>query len=102
MRRQALRPRKLGRELDLFTSGGGPRPHFLAPKGWAIWQAVELRMRGVYRDNGYQEIKAPQIWIARCGRVRPLGKYRENVHDGVGEPVLRAQADELPGSRPDL
>src|ERR1041384_7470230 len=31
------------------------------PKGWVIWQAVEQYMRGVYRDNGYREVRGPQI-----------------------------------------
>jgi threonyl-tRNA synthetase len=34
---------------------------FWHPKGWALWQQVEQYMRGVYRDNGYQEIRCPQI-----------------------------------------
>jgi threonyl-tRNA synthetase len=34
---------------------------FWHPKGWSIWQEVEQYMRQVYRDNGYQEIKCPQI-----------------------------------------
>ena len=31
------------------------------PKGWTIWQQVEQYMRRVYQENGYQEVKAPQI-----------------------------------------
>ncbi len=54
--------RKLGRELDLFHfQEEAPGLIFWHPKGWAIWQAVEQYMRGIYRDNGYQEVKAPQI-----------------------------------------
>lgn len=34
---------------------------FWHPKGWAIWQEIEQYMRNVYRDNGYQEIRCPQI-----------------------------------------
>jgi threonyl-tRNA synthetase len=34
---------------------------FWHPKGWSIWQQVEQYMRRVYQDNGYQEVKAPQI-----------------------------------------
>ena len=73
--------RKLGRELDLFHfQEEAPGLIFWHPKGWAIWQAVEQYMRGVYRDNGYQEIKAPQIldrslW-ERSGHWE---KYRENM-----------------------
>jgi threonyl-tRNA synthetase len=34
---------------------------FWHPKGWALWQQVEQYMRGVYRDNGYLEIRCPMI-----------------------------------------
>ena len=73
--------RKLGRELDLFHfQEEAPGLIFWHPKGWAIWQAVEQYMRGVYRDNGYQEVKAPQIldrslW-EKSGHWE---KYRENM-----------------------
>ncbi|MGG4774346.1 threonine--tRNA ligase [Paenalcaligenes sp. Me52] len=54
--------RRLGRELDLFHfQDEAPGLIFWHPKGWVIWQQVEQFMRQVYRDNGYQEVKAPQI-----------------------------------------
>ena len=54
--------RKLGRELDLFhLDEHSPGTVFWHPKGWTVWQEVEQYMRGVYRDNGYQEVKGPQI-----------------------------------------
>jgi threonyl-tRNA synthetase len=54
--------RKLGRELDLFhIEDVAPGVVFWHPKGWAIWQAVEQYMRGVYRATGYLEVKGPQI-----------------------------------------
>ena len=54
--------RKLGRELDLFhLDEHSPGLVFWHPKGWALWQEVEQYMRAVYRDNGYQEVKGPQI-----------------------------------------
>ncbi|MBN9474274.1 MAG: threonine--tRNA ligase [Bordetella sp. SCN 67-23] len=54
--------RKLGRELDLFHfQDEAPGLVFWHPKGWTIWQQVEQYVRGVYRDSGYQEVKAPQI-----------------------------------------
>jgi threonyl-tRNA synthetase len=54
--------RRLGRELDLFHfQEEAPGLIFWHPKGWTIWQQVEQYMRAVYRDNGYQEVKAPQI-----------------------------------------
>jgi threonyl-tRNA synthetase len=54
--------RKLGRELDLFhLDEHSPGTVFWHPKGWTVWQGVEQYMRQVYRDNGYQEVKGPQI-----------------------------------------
>lgn len=54
--------RKLGRSLDLFHfQEEAPGLIFWHPKGWTIWQEVEQYMRRIYRDNGYQEVKAPQI-----------------------------------------
>ena len=54
--------RKLGRALDLFhQQDEAPGMVFWHPKGWSIWQQVEQYMRRVYEDNGYQEVKAPQI-----------------------------------------
>ena len=54
--------RKLGRALDLFHfQDEAPGLIFWHAKGWTIWQQVEQFMRRIYNDNGYQEVKAPQI-----------------------------------------
>jgi len=54
--------RKLGRALDLFhLQDEAPGMIFWHPKGWSVWQQVEQYMRRVYQDNGYQEVKCPQI-----------------------------------------
>jgi threonyl-tRNA synthetase len=54
--------RKLGKELDLFhMEEASPGTVFWHPKGWTLWQQVEQYMRRVYQDNGYQEVKGPQI-----------------------------------------
>jgi threonyl-tRNA synthetase len=54
--------RTLGTQLDLFhMQQEAPGLVFWHPKGWAIWQQVEQYMRKVYRDNGYQEVRGPQI-----------------------------------------
>src|SRR5207249_2482834 len=54
--------RKLGRQLDLFHQEEiAPGLVFWHPKGWTIWQQVEQYMRRVYQDNGYLEVRAPQI-----------------------------------------
>ena len=54
--------RKLGRTLDLFhTQDEAPGMVFWHPKGWSLWQQVEQYMRRIYQDNGYQEVRGPQI-----------------------------------------
>ena len=54
--------RTLGTQLDLFhIQQEAPGLVFWHPKGWALWQQVEQYMRRVYRDNGYQEVRGPQI-----------------------------------------
>ena len=73
--------RKLGRELDLFhIDDHAPGVVFWHPKGWTVWQGVEQYMRAVYRDNGYNEVKGPQLldkslWEA----TGHWDKYRENM-----------------------
>jgi threonyl-tRNA synthetase len=54
--------RKLGRQLDLFhLQEEAPGMVFWHPHGWTVWQEIEQYMRRVYRDNGYQEVRCPQI-----------------------------------------
>lgn len=59
---------------------------FWHPKGWAVWQQVEQYMRRVYQDNGYQEVKAPQILDKGLWEDRPLGQVsRKHVHHRFGK-----------------
>jgi len=54
--------RKLGKALDLFhLQEEAPGLVFWHPHGWTVWQEIEQYMRKVYRDNGYQEVRCPQI-----------------------------------------
>ncbi|WP_297450518.1 threonine--tRNA ligase [Ferrovum sp.] len=54
--------RRLGRELDLFhLQEEAPGMIFWHPRGWTVWQEIEQYMRRVYRENGYQEVRCPQI-----------------------------------------
>jgi len=73
--------RKLGRELDLFhIDEHAPGVVFWHPNGWAVWQQVEQYMRAVYRDNGYQEVKGPQLLEQSLWeKTGHWGKYRENM-----------------------
>ena len=73
--------RKLGRELDLFhIDEHSPGTVFWHPKGWQLWQQVEQYMRRVYNDNGYQEVKGPQILDKGLWeKTGHWDKYRENM-----------------------
>ena len=73
--------RKLGRELDLFhIDEHAPGLVFWHPKGWTVWQQVEQYMRAVYRDNGYLEVKGPQILDQGLWeKTGHWDKYRENM-----------------------
>ena len=73
--------RKLGRELDLFhLDEHSPGTVFWHPKGWTLWQEVEQYMRRVYRENGYQEVKGPQILDKTLWeKTGHWDKYRENM-----------------------
>ena len=54
--------RKLGTQLDLFhLQEEAPGMVFWHPKGWTIWQQIEQYLRRVYRDNGYLEVRCPQV-----------------------------------------
>jgi len=73
--------RKLGRELDLFhIDDHAPGTVFWHAKGWTLWQEVEQYMRRVYRDNGYHEVKGPQILdSALWEKTGHWDKYRDNM-----------------------
>ena len=73
--------RRLGRELDLFhLQDEAPGMVFWHPRGWALWQVIEQYMRRVYQDNGYQEVKAPQLLDRSLWeRSGHWAKYRSNM-----------------------
>lgn len=73
--------RRLGKELDLFhIQDEAPGMIFWHARGWALWQVVEQYMRRVYQDNGYQEVKAPQLLDRSLWeRSGHWAKYRENM-----------------------
>ncbi len=73
--------RRLGTQLDLFhMQEAAPGLVFWHPKGWALWQQVEQYMRRVYRDNGYQEVRAPQILDKSIWeKTGHWDNYRENM-----------------------
>lgn len=73
--------RRLGRELDLYhIDECSPGTVFWHPKGWRVWQEVEQYMRKVYRDNGYEEVKGPQILDKTLWeKTGHWDKYRDNM-----------------------
>lgn len=73
--------RRLGKELDLFhLQDEAPGMIFWHAKGWALWQEVEKFMRTIYRDYGYDEVKAPQVLDRTLWeRSGHWAKYRENM-----------------------
>ena len=73
--------RRLGRELDLFhIDDHAPGVVFWHPRGWQVWQQVEQYMRALYRDNGYQEVKGPQLLDRSLWeKTGHWDKYRENM-----------------------
>ena len=73
--------RRLGKELDLFhLQEEAPGMIFWHAKGWSLWQQVEKYMRSIYRDYGYDEVKAPQVLDRSLWeRSGHWAKYRENM-----------------------
>ncbi|MFV5490476.1 threonine--tRNA ligase [Acinetobacter sp. ASP199] len=54
--------RKIGKALDLFhMQEEAPGMVFWHPNGWTIYQVLEQYMRKVQQDNGYEEIRTPQV-----------------------------------------
>ncbi len=73
--------RRLGRQLDLFhTQDEAPGMVFWHPKGWTLWQQIEQYMRAVYRNNGYQEVRCPQILdVSLWKKSGHWDNFRENM-----------------------
>ena len=73
--------RKLGKQLDLFHSQEeAPGMVFWRPRGWRLWQQVEQYMRDVYRNNGYEEVRCPQILdVSLWKRSGHWDNFRENM-----------------------
>jgi len=73
--------RRLGRELGLFQfHEEAPGLIYWHPKGWTVWQQVEQYMRKVYQQNGYQEVKAPQILdLSLWKKTGHWDNYSENM-----------------------
>jgi threonyl-tRNA synthetase len=54
--------RKLGKKYDLFhLQDEAPGMVFWHPRGWSVYSTLESYMREIQRNNGYREVKTPQI-----------------------------------------
>ena len=54
--------RKIAKKLDLFhMQDEAPGSVFWHPRGWTIYQVIEQYMRAKQLEEGYQEIKTPQL-----------------------------------------
>jgi threonyl-tRNA synthetase len=73
--------RKLGKQLELFhMQEEAPGMVFWHPKGWAIWQQIEQYMRRVLAENGYAEVRAPQVLdVELWKRSGHWDNFRENM-----------------------
>jgi len=79
--------RRLGAQLDLFhMQEEAPGMVFWHAKGWTLWQQVEQYMRRVYRDNGYMEVRGPQILDKSIWeKTGHWENYRDNMFTTASE-----------------
>jgi len=79
--------RRLGRQLDLFhLQEEAPGLVFWHPHGWTVWQEIEQYMRRVYRDNGYQEVRCPQILdLGLWEKSGHLAHFKDNMFTTTSE-----------------
>ncbi|MEZ5813972.1 MAG: threonine--tRNA ligase [Alphaproteobacteria bacterium] len=73
--------RKLGQEMDLFHFQQEAQGScFWHPKGYVIYHALEDYIRRRVNDDGYKEIKTPQLIDNKLWeKSGHWGKYRENM-----------------------
>ena len=94
--------RKLATQLDLFHLDGEAAAGsvFWHPKGFQVWLQVEAYIRRRLAEEGYDEIKTPQLMdAAQWEKSGHWGKFRENmfvvpdfITDGEGEVKVPADA----------
>ena len=73
--------RKLGKQMDLFhIQEEATGSVFWHPNGWKIWTIIEQYMRQKQIDNGYVEVKTPQLVDRHLWEMSGhWDKYRENM-----------------------
>ena len=73
--------RKLGKKFDLFhLQEEAPGMVFWHPRGWTVYATIEEYMRRIQRNNGYLEIRTPQV-VDRSlwEKSGHWDKFRENM-----------------------
>ncbi len=73
--------RRIGKQLGLFhVQDEAPGMVFWHPNGWTVYQVLEQYMRQVQRENGYKEIKTPQVVdISLWEKSGHAANYAENM-----------------------
>ncbi len=93
--------RKIGRAMDLFhLQEEGKGMIFWHPKGWTLYRTLESYMRRRLDDDGYVEVKAPQImdrvlW-ERSGHWEKFGQNMFTCETTEGE-LLAVKPMNCPG-----
>jgi len=93
--------RKIGRAMDLFhLQEEGKGMVFWHPKGWTLWRTLEGYLRRRLDEDGYQEVKAPQIldkvlW-ERSGHWEKFGQNMFTCETSEGE-TLAVKPMNCPG-----
>ncbi|MAH73820.1 MAG: threonine--tRNA ligase [Cellvibrionales bacterium TMED49] len=80
--------RKIGKKLELFhIQDEAPGSVFWHPRGWTIYQVIEQYMRSKQLEEGYQEIKTPQLV--------DLSLWKKSGHaDKFGEEMYVLETDD--------
>jgi threonyl-tRNA synthetase len=79
--------RRIGKQLDLFhLQEEAPGMVFWHPNGWTVYQVLEQYMRRVQRENGYVEVRTPQV-VDRIlwERSGHWSNYAENMFTTASE-----------------
>jgi len=87
--------RKIGKEMGLFhQQEEAAGMVFWHPKGWALWRVLEDYLRHRLDEDGYQEVKTPQLVDRRLWEASGhWEKFRENMYLSENEEGLRAFMD---------
>ncbi len=94
--------RKLGRELDLFMFHEyAPAMPFFLPRGAAVYERLVGYLRGLYAENGYEEVLTPQIFDKRLFETSGhLANYAANMYRLITAESADKGIADAPGLKP--